>query len=88
MPKENLIDRVLEMLIRGRNGLNRDEIVLSENELKQTIQTELKKIAEDVIGEEMPVPYIMLSDGSLFATGYNNKRQELITYFQNIGVIK
>ena len=67
---------------------------VNPKKIKQTLQTELKKIAEDVIGEEVKnkirTEEEFLNESNAYLTGckegWNKKREKDITYFQTIGV--
>jgi hypothetical protein len=97
MSKENLIDRE-ELLQIAHNTCGREPTAVDnefydalQNFLKQTLQKELQKIAKDVIGEEVLLHIDEPRGDNIgveenWGNGYNEKRKELITYFQSIGV--
>jgi uncharacterized UPF0160 family protein len=81
---DNTSEKLLRDLDEQYQGIFEELICSVADEIAHTLQQELKKIAEDVIGEEESGG---VDDGVMFVQGYNNKRQELITYFQDKGVI-
>lgn len=104
--KENLIDRVIKESIKPFIYEKYGKIYIGYKEtegalryegfvlhLEQTLQKELKSIAEDVIGEEIKLleNTDIINEPVVAFQNHQNmgkmlKRQELITYFQSIGI--